>query len=155
MATPRSAVAKFAAGGKAIPRKDLGIIASAYGNVYVAQVALGANETQTVRALLEADAWRGPSLVIAYSTCIAHGIDMSTSMTHQKAAVSSGYWELYRYSPTEAEHGQRRHEETGNDIERLRVHRQSRPFGNESEDEAKGDHHDQRSGRDEQFGRIP
>ena len=105
-ATPRGATAKFAVSGKASAKKDLGAFARAYGNVYVAQIALGANETQTVRALLEADAWRGPSLVIAYSTCIAHGIDMSTSMTHQKAAVSSGYWELYRYSPTEAEHGQ-------------------------------------------------
>jgi pyruvate-ferredoxin/flavodoxin oxidoreductase len=104
--TPRGATAKFAVSGKSSAKKDLGAFARAYGNVYVAQIAIGANETQTVRALLEADAWRGPSLVIAYSTCIAHGIDMSTSMTHQKAAVSSGYWELYRYSPTEDEHAQ-------------------------------------------------
>jgi pyruvate-ferredoxin/flavodoxin oxidoreductase len=102
--TPRGATAKFAVAGKESAKKDLGAFARAYGNVYVAQIALGANETQTVRALLEADAWRGPSLVIAYSTCIAHGIDMTTSMTHQKAAVSSGYWELYRYSPTSDEH---------------------------------------------------
>ncbi len=102
--TPRGATAKFAVAGKGSAKKDLGAFARAYGNVYVAQIALGANETQTVRALLEADAWRGPSLVIAYSTCIAHGIDMTTSMTHQKAAVSSGYWELYRYSPTSDEH---------------------------------------------------
>jgi pyruvate-ferredoxin/flavodoxin oxidoreductase len=104
--TPRGATAKFAVSGKAGAKKDLGAFARAYGDVYVAQIAMGANETQTVRALLEADAWRGPSLVIAYSTCIAHGIDMSTSMTHQKAAVSSGYWELYRYSPTEEENAQ-------------------------------------------------
>ena len=105
-ATPRGATAKFATTGKASAKKDLGAFARSYGNVYVAQIAMGANEVQTVRALLEADAWRGPSLVIAYSTCIAHGIDMSTSMTHQKAAVSSGYWELYRYAPTPDEHAQ-------------------------------------------------
>jgi pyruvate-ferredoxin/flavodoxin oxidoreductase len=103
-ATPRGATAKFAVSGKASAKKDLGAFARAYGNVYVAQIALGANESQTVRALLEADAWRGPSLVIAYSTCIAHGITMATSMSHQKDAVSSGYWELYRYSPSEDEH---------------------------------------------------
>jgi pyruvate-ferredoxin/flavodoxin oxidoreductase len=99
-ATPRGAAAKFAASGKATAKKDLGAIARAYGDVYVAQVALGANETQTVRALLEAEAWPGPSLVIAYSTCIAHGIDMATSMSHQKVAVGSGYWPLYRYHPS-------------------------------------------------------
>ena len=103
-ATPRGATAKFAVAGKSSAKKDLGAFARAYGNVYVAQVALGANEIQTVRALVEADAWRGPSLVIAYSTCIAHGIDMATSMTHQKDAVASGYWELYRYHPAEGEH---------------------------------------------------
>jgi len=100
-ATPRGAVAKFAASGKGIGKKDLGAIARAYGNVYVAQVSMGANELQTTRALLEADAWPGPSLVIAYSTCIAHGIDMSTSMSHQKDAVRSGYWPLYRFRPSE------------------------------------------------------
>jgi pyruvate-ferredoxin/flavodoxin oxidoreductase len=98
-ATPRGAVAKFAAGGKAVPRKDLGQIASAYGNVYVAQVALGADDAQTVKAFLEADAWQGPSLVIAYSTCIAHGIDMARSMSHQRDAVRSGFWPLYRFHP--------------------------------------------------------
>jgi pyruvate-ferredoxin/flavodoxin oxidoreductase len=98
-ATPRGAVAKFASGGKPIPRKDLGMIASAYGNVYVAQVALGANDQQTVKALLEADAWEGPSLVIAYSTCIAHGIDMARSLSHQADAVKSGFWPLWRYHP--------------------------------------------------------
>jgi pyruvate-ferredoxin/flavodoxin oxidoreductase len=105
-ATPRSAVAKFAAAGKTIGKKDLGAIARAYGNVYVAQVSMGANDLQATKALLEADAWPGPSLVIAYSTCIAHGIDMSKSMSHQKDAVRSGYWPLYRYQPSEVEHGQ-------------------------------------------------
>jgi len=102
-ATPRGAVAKFAASGKGIGKKDLGAIARAYGNVYVAQVSMGANELQTTKALLEADAWPGPSLVIAYSTCIAHGIDMSKSMSHQKDAVKSGYWPLYRFHPSEEE----------------------------------------------------
>ena len=99
-ATPRGAVAKFASSGKPTAKKDLGAIARAYGDVYVAQIALGANEMQTVRALLEAEAWTGPSLVVAYSTCIAHGIEMATSMSHQKSAVGSGYWPLYRYHPS-------------------------------------------------------
>ncbi|MGE5829530.1 MAG: pyruvate:ferredoxin (flavodoxin) oxidoreductase [Micromonosporaceae bacterium] len=99
-ATPRGAAAKFASSGKTTAKKDLGAIARAYGDVYVAQIALGANEMQTVRALLEAEAWTGPSLVVAYSTCIAHGIDMATSMSHQKSAVGSGYWPLYRYHPS-------------------------------------------------------
>jgi pyruvate-ferredoxin/flavodoxin oxidoreductase len=98
-ATPRGAVAKFAAQGKSVPRKDLGLISSAYGHVYVAQVALGASDAQTLKALLEADAWPGPSLVIAYSTCIAHGIDMVDSMAHQRDAVRSGFWPLWRYHP--------------------------------------------------------
>ena len=105
-ATPRGAVAKFAAAGKATGKKDLGAIARAYGNVFVAQVSMGGNDTQTVKALLEAAAWPGPSLVIAYSTCIAHGIDMSKSMTHQKDAVKSGYWPLYRFHPSEIDDGQ-------------------------------------------------
>jgi pyruvate-ferredoxin/flavodoxin oxidoreductase len=105
-ATQRGAVAKFAAAGKSTAKKDLGAIARAYGNVYVAQVSMGGNELQTTKALLEADAWPGPSLVIAYSTCIAHGIDMSKSMTHQKDAVRSGYWPLYRFQPSEIEDGQ-------------------------------------------------
>ena len=104
-ATPRGAVAKFAAAGKGTAKKDLGAIARSYGNVFVAQVAMGANDLQTTKALLEADAWPGPSLVIAYSTCIAHGIDMSKSMTHQKDAVKSGYWPLYRFRPSEIEGG--------------------------------------------------
>ncbi len=102
-ATPRGAAAKFAASGKSGAKKDLGLIAQAYGDVYVAQIAIGANEQQTVRALLEAQAWSGPSLVIAYSTCIAHGIEMSTSMSHQDDAVDSGYWPLYRYRPSDAD----------------------------------------------------
>lgn len=103
-ATPLGAVAKFASAGKDTPKKDLGADARRYGNVYVAQVAMGGSEIQTVKALQEADAWDGPSLVIAYSTCIAHGIDMTTSMAHQKDAVKSGYWPLYRYRPTGEEH---------------------------------------------------
>jgi pyruvate-ferredoxin/flavodoxin oxidoreductase len=98
-ATPRGAVAKFAAAGKPIGKKDLGMIAMAYGNVYVAQVAMGANPVQTVRTFREAASWTGPSLIIAYSHCIAHGIDMATAMTHQKDAVKSGYLTLYRYDP--------------------------------------------------------
>jgi pyruvate-ferredoxin/flavodoxin oxidoreductase len=104
-ATPRGAVAKFAAGGKAQGKKDLGLIATAYGDVYVGQIALGADMPHTVKTLAEAEAHDGPSLVIAYSTCIAHGIDMSTSMAHQKEAVDSGYWPLWRYDPSLAETG--------------------------------------------------
>ncbi len=102
-ATPRAAAAKFATAGKPTGKKDLGVLAQAYGDVYVAQIALGANEMQTVRALREAAAWPGPSLVIAYSTCIAHGIEMSTSMSHQKDAAASGYWPLYRFHPSPAD----------------------------------------------------
>ena len=104
-ATPLGAVAKFAAGGKTTPKKDLGIMATMYGNVYVAQVAMGASDTQTVKALLEAEAHDGPSLVIAYSQCIAHGIDMAKGMHHQKLAVESGYWPLYRFDPARAAEG--------------------------------------------------
>jgi pyruvate-ferredoxin/flavodoxin oxidoreductase len=99
--TPRGATAKFAASGKASAKKDLGAIAQVYGDVYVAQIAIGANEQQAVRSLIEAQAHPGVSVVIAYSTCIAHGIEMSTSMTHQKTAVASGYWPLYRFRPSE------------------------------------------------------
>ena len=105
-ATPRGAVAKFAAAGKSTAKKDLGAVARAYGNVYVAQIAMGANDAQTTRALIEADAWPGTSLVIAYATCIAHGIDMSKSMSHMKDAVRSGYWPLYRFHPSDIEDGQ-------------------------------------------------
>ncbi len=102
--TPRGAVAKFAQSGKGTPKKDLGQDAMAYGDVYVAQVAMGGNDVQTVKAFSEAEAWPGPSLIIAYSTCIAHGIDMATSMSHQKELVKSGYWPLYRYHPGLGEH---------------------------------------------------
>jgi pyruvate-ferredoxin/flavodoxin oxidoreductase len=105
-ATQRGAMAKFAAAGKESAKKDLGAVARSYGNVYVAQIAVGANDVQATKALLDADAYPGPSLVIAYSTCIAHGIDMSKSMTHQKDAVRSGYWPLYRFHPSQAEEGQ-------------------------------------------------
>ncbi len=97
--TPRAAIAKFAAAGKRTPKKDLGLIASAYGNVYVAQVAMGADNAQAVKAFAEAEAHDGPSLIIAYSTCIAHGIEMKTGMSHMKEAVDSGYWPLYRFDP--------------------------------------------------------
>jgi pyruvate-ferredoxin/flavodoxin oxidoreductase len=106
-ATPRAAVAKFAAGGKAVGKKDLGMIAMAYGNVYVAQVAFGANPLQTVRAFREAESYPGPSLVIGYSHCIAHGIDMSQAIDHQKDAVATGYWPLFRYDPRHAHAGER------------------------------------------------
>jgi pyruvate-ferredoxin/flavodoxin oxidoreductase len=97
--TQRGAVAKFAAAGKPIGKKDLGMIAMAYGNVYVAQVAMGANPVHTVRTFQEAASWNGPSLIIAYSHCIAHGIDMETGMSHQRDAVKSGYLTLYHYDP--------------------------------------------------------
>ena len=98
-ATPRGAVAKFAADGKGLPRKDLGMIAMTYGYIYTAQVAMGANDMQTLRALREADAYDGPSMVIAYSHCINHGINMRNGLTQQKLAVQSGVWPLYRYNP--------------------------------------------------------
>ena len=104
-ATPRGAVAKFAAAGKSIGKKDLGMIAMAYGNVYVAQVAMGANPMQTVRTFREAASWPGPSLIVAYSHCIAHGIEMSTGMSHQRDAVKSGYLTLYHYDPRLGMHG--------------------------------------------------
>jgi len=97
--TPRGAVAKFAAGGKPGPKKDLGLMAMTYGNVYVASVAMGAKDEHTLKAFLEAEAYDGPSIIIAYSHCIAHGIDMTTAMTDQKVAVESGQWLLYRYHP--------------------------------------------------------
>ena len=97
--TPRGAVAKFAASGKPQAKKDLGLMAMSYGNVYVAKVAMGSNDQHTLRAFLEAEAYEGPSIIIAYSHCIAHGINMGTAMQNQKAAVDSGYWQLYRYHP--------------------------------------------------------
>jgi pyruvate-ferredoxin/flavodoxin oxidoreductase len=98
-ATPMGAVAKFAAGGKPTFKKDLAMMAVSYGNVYVARVALGANDGQTVRAFLEAEAYDGPSLIIAYSPCINQGIDMARSLDQQRLAVESGHWPLYRYNP--------------------------------------------------------
>jgi pyruvate-ferredoxin/flavodoxin oxidoreductase len=106
-ATPRGAVAKFASGGKPIGRKDLGLFAAGYGNVYVGQVAVGADNAHTVKVFAEAESWRGPSLIIAYSTCIAHGIDMASSMSHQTEAVRSGFWPLWRYDPRLAVEGER------------------------------------------------
>jgi pyruvate-ferredoxin/flavodoxin oxidoreductase len=104
-ATPLGAVAKFAAGGKTTTKKDLGMTAMRYGDVYIAQVAMGASDTHTVKAFLEAEAHNGPSLIIAYSQCIAHGIDISKGMHQQKLAVESGHWPLYRYNPALAEAG--------------------------------------------------
>jgi len=103
--TPRGAVAKFAAAGKTMAKKDLGLMAMSYGNVYVAKVAMGSNDTHTLRSFLEAEAYEGPSLIIAYSHCIAHGINMGTAMQNQKAAVDSGYWPLFRYNPVLAAEG--------------------------------------------------
>ena len=105
-ATPRAASAKFASNGRNVRRKDLGMMAVTYGNVYVAQIAVGANPAQTVRALNEAESYPGPSLILAYSNCIAHGIDMRTSMTHQKDLVKSAFWPLFRYDPRHAQSGQ-------------------------------------------------
>jgi pyruvate-ferredoxin/flavodoxin oxidoreductase len=104
--TPRGAVAKFAAGGKPMPKKDLAMLSVSYGNIYVARVAMGASDMQTVRAFMEAEAYDGPSLIISYSHCINHGINMRTAMTNQKAAVDSGYWPLFRFNPALAEQGQ-------------------------------------------------
>ncbi|MCK5921406.1 MAG: pyruvate:ferredoxin (flavodoxin) oxidoreductase, partial [Methylococcales bacterium] len=98
-ATPRAAVAKFAAAGKTTAKKDLGMLAMAYGSVYVARIAFGANDRQTVKAILEAEAYDGPSLILAYSHCIAHGYDMKFGLQQQDAAVKSGHWPLYRYNP--------------------------------------------------------
>jgi pyruvate-ferredoxin/flavodoxin oxidoreductase len=98
-ATPLGAIAKFAAAGKRVPRKDLALQAIAYGNVYVAQVAMGANPQQTLQAFREAEAYEGPSLILAYSHCIAHGFDLRYGMKQQDLAVGSGYWPLFRYVP--------------------------------------------------------
>ncbi|MGD2048520.1 MAG: pyruvate:ferredoxin (flavodoxin) oxidoreductase [Chloroflexota bacterium] len=105
-ATPRGAVAKFAAAGKPLPKKDLGLLAISYGNIYVARVAFGSNDAQTVKAFMEAEAYDGPSLILAYSHCIAHGYDLKFGLDQQKAAVDSGYWPLYRYNPDLAVQGQ-------------------------------------------------
>jgi pyruvate-ferredoxin/flavodoxin oxidoreductase len=103
--TPRAAVARFAAGGKQSPKKDLGLLAIVYGNIYVAEVAMGANTNQTVRAFVEAEAYPGPSLIIAYTQCINHGIDMTTGYEEQKKAVACGHWPLYRFDPRLKEQG--------------------------------------------------
>jgi pyruvate-ferredoxin/flavodoxin oxidoreductase len=104
-ATPRGAVARFASAGKRTSKKDLGLLAMAYGHVYVAHVAFGANDTQTVRAFLEAESYSGPSLVIGYAHCIAHGIDISHGLSQQRKAVASGHWPLFRFDPRHADHG--------------------------------------------------
>ncbi len=103
--TPRAAVAKFAAAGKPMPKKDLGLLAMTYGNIYVAKVAMGANTNQTVKAFVEAEAYAGPSLIIAYSHCIAHGYNLVNGYEHQKQAVNSGHWPLYRFDPRLKEQG--------------------------------------------------
>jgi pyruvate-ferredoxin/flavodoxin oxidoreductase len=105
-ATPLGAVAKFAAAGKSVTKKDLGLLANIYGHVYVARVAMGAKMQQTVQAFLEAEAYPGPSLIIAYSHCIAHGYDMAHGMTQQKLAVDSGVWPLYRFDPRRLARGE-------------------------------------------------
>ncbi|MGE4284776.1 MAG: thiamine pyrophosphate-dependent enzyme, partial [Clostridia bacterium] len=105
--TPTAAVAKFAAAGKKIRKKDLGMMAMSYGYVYVAQIAMGANMNHTIKAIAEAESYKGPSLIIAYSPCISHGIKsgMGTSIMEEKKAVESGYWHLYRYNPMLKEQG--------------------------------------------------
>ena len=104
-ATPLGAVAKFASGGKTMPKKDLALQAIAYGYVYVARVAMGADPQQTLRAFREAEAYDGPSLIIAYSHCIAHGYDLRLGAEQQKLAVQSGVWPLYRYDPRRVAQG--------------------------------------------------
>ena len=104
-ATPTGAVAKFAAGGKPLPKKDLGLLAVSYGNVYVARVALGASDIQTLKAFIEAERYDGPSIIIAYSHCIAHGYNLKYGLQQQKLAVDSGHWPLFRYNPSLAAEG--------------------------------------------------
>ncbi len=105
-ATPMGASAKFASAGKATPKKDLGMIAMTYGNIYVAKVAFGAKDAQTVKAFQEAESYKGASLIIAYSTCIAHGYDLAHGLDQQKAAVDCGHWPLFRFDPRRAEIGE-------------------------------------------------
>jgi pyruvate-ferredoxin/flavodoxin oxidoreductase len=105
-ATPLGAAAKFAIAGKEIPKKDLGMLAMSYGHIYVARIAFGAKINQTVQTLLEAEAYPGPSLVIAYSHCIAHGYDLVHGADQQKLAVDSGIWPLYRFDPRRVAAGQ-------------------------------------------------
>jgi pyruvate-ferredoxin/flavodoxin oxidoreductase len=104
-ATPRGAVAKFAAAGKSLPKKDLGMMAMSYGSVYAARVAMGADDTHTLHVFQEAESYPGPSLIIAYSQCIAHGYDLAFGMQQQKAAVETGYWPLFRYDPRREDDG--------------------------------------------------
>jgi pyruvate-ferredoxin/flavodoxin oxidoreductase len=104
-ATPRGATAQFAAAGRPSPKKDLGMMIMSYGNVYVSQVAMGANHNQTVRAFMEAESYPGPSIIIAYSVCIAHGFNMANGLEEQKKAVKSGHWVLYRYNPALIDQG--------------------------------------------------
>ena len=103
--SPTGAVAKFAAAGKRVKKKDLGMMAMSYGYVYVAQVGMGASQAQLVKALTEAESYHGPSLIIAYAPCINHGINMGKSQEEIKRAVECGYWQLYRYNPTLIEQG--------------------------------------------------
>jgi len=104
-ATPMGAVARFAENGKGNPRKDLGMMAMNYGYVYVAQIAMGYSDTQTLKAFIEAEAFDGPSLILAYSPCIEHGIDMAKGLDQQDLAVKSGIWPLYRFNPDRAAEG--------------------------------------------------
>jgi len=97
--TPMGAVAKFAAGGKPVGKKDMGMISMSYGYIYVARVAMGANPQQAIKAFVEAEAYNGPALIVAYSHCIAHGINMTKGYGEQKKAVDSGHFPLYRYNP--------------------------------------------------------
>lgn len=105
--SPTAAVAKFAAGGKKLKKKDLGAMAMTYGYVYVAQIAMGANMNHAIKTIVEAEAYPGPSLIIAYAPCISHGIKsgMGTSIAEEKKAVESGYWHLYKYNPLLAAQG--------------------------------------------------
>ena len=103
--TPTGSIAKFAASGKKTKKKDLGMMAMSYGYVYVAQISLGSNMAQAVKALKEAEAYHGPSIVICYAPCINHGINMSGSIAEMKKAVDCGYWSLYRYNPALADEG--------------------------------------------------
>ena len=105
-ATPTGSVAKFAAGGKRVKKKDLGMMAMSYGYVYVAQCAMGSNKQQFLNAITEAESYHGPSLVICYAPCINHGINMTKSQDEEKRAVDCGYWQLYRYNPTKANNGE-------------------------------------------------
>ena len=103
--TPTGAVAQFAAAGKSTGKKDIGLHAMSYKNVYVASISLGANDAHAVKALLEAENYDGPSLIICYAHCIAHGIDLRNGLNEQKKAVNSGHWLLYRYNPENAKEG--------------------------------------------------